>query len=362
MPENLATNSSTLCEIQPADLQEVGRFVARQIDADSGLSVPQIIARLHWIVVENPAREPGMPLGWCVRNSAGQIAGCMFCAPQRFVLGESRCTLMMSSSFYVDQKHRGAGTSIFMKFVQLGRRYALFSTSANAVVANMWKKLGAYPLGNSGHEMLGIVHWRGVVEDVLVRRLGSNSFSRVLAAGLTPFMAVSRRLPTTIGSADLVPLQAPEEAATLCAGVLPNRLTTLRDAAYFRWRYFSAVDPTTRLFAYRPLNSDKRLLVGINQRRRGYRQQIRALNLLDLFGEPNPEDIKAIANLLLCQYRNKIDMLVFRCLDPASQQAIRPMGFVRREFDAPIAWCLDKSARLPSHDFYLVPADGDMLL
>jgi hypothetical protein len=100
----------------------------------------------------------------------------------------------------------------------------------------------------------------------------------------------------------------------------------------------------------------------VNQRRRGYRQQIVALHVLDVFGPSEPDSYATITKLLVHEYHRQIDVVVFRCLDPAGQQALRRIGFVRRPFAAPIAWCRDKFGFVPSKNWYFVPADGDMLL
>jgi hypothetical protein len=266
---------------------------------------------------------------------------------------------MMSSSFYVDQYHRGAGTSLFMKFLQLGRRHALFVSSANAPVAHMWQRLGAYPVGHSDHEMLGIVRWHGVVEEALGPKFGNAPAVRLLTRLASP---LRWRLRPCTARGSLIGLKSPEEAATICTWGSPERLATVRDVPYLGWRYFSEVDPSARLYAFRPDGANKHFLIGVNQRRRGNRQQIAALNVLDVFGEADPKSYDTIAKLLIREYHDQIDMLVFRCLDPARQEALRAAGFVRRQFDAPIAWCMDKFGHLPSTGWYFVSADGDMLL
>ena len=362
MPGVVTGKILRLCEIAPDELGDVAQFIARQqLHTQAGLTVQQVAARLRWIILENPAREPGMPVGWCTRDEHGSITGCMCCAPQKFISGGNVITLMMSSSFYVDERYRGTGVSIFMKFLQLGKRYALFVSSANPAVAEMWKKLGAFPIGDSEHEMLGMRRWRGVVEDTLVRRLGNNSFTRVLTLAGTAVLSTSKRLRRVDGIGDLRPIDSPEEAALLCA-TSSFRLTCLRDVAYLRWRYFSEVDSSTRLFTFRPVTGQGAYMIATNLRQRGYRGQITAVNILDVFPEPSPDIYPAIASALVQQHGNQSDLLVLRCLSQGGRQALRHMGFVRRQFAAPIAWCLDKFQNLPSRDWYFVPADGDMLL
>jgi hypothetical protein len=351
-----------LCQIAPENLEEIAHFIARQSSVQPDLASPQIAARLRWIVLDNPARKPNMPFGWCVRNELNEIVGCMCCAPQRFVFRRQTSTLMMATSFYVDEQYRGAGTSIFVKFLQLGREYGLFVSSANPAVAQMWQRLGAFPIGNSDHEMVGILRWRGTIEEAMVRKLGNNALAGLVAKIASPLASRTQRLRMGGGQGELLPLKSPEEAASLCESAFNESFTAVRDAACLRWRYFSEVDPTTRLFAFNPKGSDQRFLIAVNQRRRGYRQQIVALHVLDVFGPSEPDSYATITKLLVHEYHRQIDVVVFRCLDPAGQQALRRIGFVRRPFAAPIAWCRDKFEFVPSKNWYFVPADGDMLL
>ena len=362
MPSTLADKNLQLCEIAPGEISEIAHFIARkQLNSQSSLSDEQVAARLRWIVMDNPAREPGMPLGWCLRDELGTVAGCICCAPQNFVLQGKVVTLMMSSSFYVDQQHRAAGVSIFLKFLQLGKRYPLFASSANAVVAEMWKRMGAFPIGNSEHEMLGVRRWRGVVEEGLVQRLGNNSFTRTMTMAGAAVLSITKRLGKMDEAGALLPIERPEEGAVLCAKE-SERFTSLRDTSYLRWRYFSQVDPTTRLYAFHAARDSRDYMIATNFRQRGYRSQIRTVNVLDVFPEPNPEIYRIIAQTMIGQYQSQADVLVFRCLGRSGQHAMRMLGFVRREFAAPIAWCFDKFQNLPSRDWYFVPADGDMLL
>jgi hypothetical protein len=348
-----------LQEITPEDLRPVARFIARV----SGFDVPlnRAVQRLSWILLENPARETGSPLGWYLRNTSTEIVGCMCCAPQKFSFGEKIITLMMANSFYVDTIHRGAGTAIFLKYLALGHRYPLFVSSANPTVAQMWKRLGGYSLGCSDHEVLGVLRWNPILAETFYRKSGSNFLARAAGSVGSPALKLFRSLPA-VTTSSFVPIASPEEAASLCPDPLSDRLTAVRDASYFRWRYFSSADPTTRLFAFRLGRCEKQHLVGVNMRNRGYRQQIRALHVLDVWGEATPDVYGAIAACLAREYRGQADTLVFRCLDSSQRNALTDKGFRVRPFAAPIAWCIDKFGLLPTKSWYFVPADGDMSL
>ena len=361
MPENGIKKNLQLHEIAASDLEEVAGFISRVSGSETPL--PRALERLSWILPENPARGPGDSLGWLLRATSGEVVGCMCCAPQTFCFGQTTFTLMMANSFYVDDQHRGGGTSILLKYLQLGRRYPLFVSSANATVAEMWRKLGGHPLGNSDREVLGIVRWPPLLAESMYRQTASDRMAQFTAALALPWLRARRRLVPGTAEGELVPLGSPEEAACICAEHRSDKITSFRDVAFLKWRYFSRVEAMTRLFAFRPRGAEKKqFMVGVLLQNRGYKLQIRALHVLDIWGEADPKTSLAIADCLVRDYRDRIDMLVFRCLNPTQQQALTANGFRVRPFAAPIAWCIDKHGLLPSKTWYFVPADGDMFL
>ncbi len=348
-------------EIAPTDLEEVARFISRESGSDAPL--PRTLERLSWILLENPAREPGNPLGWILRAPSGEVAGCMCCAPQKFRFGQTTFALMMANSFYVDEQYRGSGASIFLKYLQLGRRYPLFVASANATVAEMWHKLGGYPLGNSDCEVIGILRWPPLLAESVYRKTASDRMARLTAALTSSWFRARRRLLLDNEGGELLPLASPEEAARVCAEHRRDKITSCRDVPFLKWRYFSRVDPMPRLFTFRPAGGEKKqFMVGVQLLNRGYKQQIRALHVLDIWGEADSSCYLAIAAGLWREYQEQIDMLVFRCLNPEQQQVLAAHGFKVRPFAAPIAWCIDKWGLLPAKTWYFVPADGDMFL
>ncbi len=355
-----ANGKLRLHEIVPSELEEVVRFIHRVSKADTPL--PHAIERISWILLENPARVSGDPLGWLLRASSGDVVGCMGCAPQKFCFGQTTFTLMMANSFYVDDRYRGGGASIFLKYSQLGRRYPLFVSSASATVAEMWQKLGGCPLGNSDHEVFGILRWPPLLAESVYRKTASDRMAQFATALASPFARAPRQLLAANAQGQIVPLGSPEEAASICVEHRSEKITSCRDAQFLKWRYFSRVSSMTRLFAFRAADEPKQFMVAVHLQNRGYKQQIRALHVLDIWGEADPKTYLAIAACLCREYRGQIDMLVFRCLNPAQQQALTAHGSKVRRFAAPIAWYMDKYGLLPAKTWYFVPADGDMFL
>ena len=349
-----------LREINPADLEEIASFILRI----TGSATPQTYAvkRLSWILLENPARELGDPLGWILRDASGAVVGSMGCAPQKFCFNQTTFTMMMANSFYVDDRYRGSGASIFLKYLQLGRRYPLFVSSANATVAELWQKLGGNALGYSDHEVFRILHWPPLLAEGVYRKTSSRRVATFVAALSSPLLHARRQsLPMAQGK--LLRIDSPEDAFRICAHHRSDKITSCRDTLYLRWRYFSHDASDTRLFSYSPNAAENQtFMIGVRLQNRGYKQQIRTLQVLDVWGEPDPKMYLAIADHLCREYSEQIDMLVFRCLDPAQQQPLTNHGFKVRSFAAPIAWYIDKSGLLPANSWYFVPADGDMFL
>jgi hypothetical protein len=104
------------------------------------------------------------------------------------------------------------------------------------------------------------------------------------------------------------------------------------------------------------------VLVTVNQRTRGYRGQIKTLNVLDVCPEVSVNDWLRIVGALTARYRKIVDAVVLRSLNPDQQKAFAEIGFQRRAFAAPNGWFFDKNKLLPARDWYPVPADGDGLI
>jgi len=344
--------------IAESGLPELSRFVAEQTAA----SLDSVEARLRWFLLQNPAREDRTPLGWELRRPDGGLAGCLLCGPQLFRFRQSTLLLMGSSTFYVDAAHRGAGGMLFLQYSRLNAKWPLFGDSTNVESAGLWKARGASPIPNADHELLGVLEWKPLLEEILIRRGMNPGVSRGTSWLSSPFASVYKRLLFSHSeSADLILLESAEQVLDLPIHGPPEFLTGARDGAYVHWRYFIR-DKMAEVLAFRSAKSSDPILVTVNQRPRGYRGHIRPLNVLDVYPPPKPDVYRLIAGALAERYRGLADVIVFRGQNPACQTALCQIGFMRRPFDVPCAWTLDKSHLLPSADWYLVPADGDWIL
>ena len=351
------TPRAELVAISEKDVAEVACFIAAQ----SGRTRETVETHLRWFLLENPAHQPQDPLGFGLR-SADQLVGCILCAPQFFRFEKEKILLMGSSSFYVDDRHRGHGGRIFLQYCRLARQWPLFGTSANAEAAALWKAAGASPIPYSNGELFGVLHWPPVVEEFAHRRNPSRVLTRLAGSPISNLAGLLRPLKIDCGAPEgLRLLTSAEQVNDLAIHDPSAKLTSMRDLAYLRWRYFSGRDATTAVFAFRS-HRYQEILVTVNQRTRGYRGQINTLNVLDVYPEVPPEEWLRIVGALTARYRKIVDAIVLRGQDQDRQKVFCERGFQRRAFDAPNGWFLDKVRLLPTHDWYPVPADGDALI
>jgi hypothetical protein len=350
--------NAELVAILETDVAEVAGFIAAQ----SGRSKETIDAHLRWFLLENPARRPQDPMGFGLRSGV-QLVGCILCSPQAFRVENQRIVLMGSSSFYVDARHRGHGGRIFLQYSRLANQRPLFGTSANAEAAALWKAAGASPIPGSEAELFGVLRWPPVAEEVVHRRGASRLLSRVVGSPVSQLAALARRLKVDCNASEaLRTLTSAEQITGLPLNDSSAKLTAMRDLPYIRWRYFSGRDASVAVFAFRSRAPDREILVTVNQRTRGYRNQINTLNILDVYPEVPPEEWLRIVGALIVRYKKNVDAVVLRNQDQERQKVFCEKGFQRRIFDAPTGWFLDKAGLMPTREWYSVPADGDGLI
>lgn len=370
-PQLISQDRSRAADLVPlvgTDITHVASFIAAQ----SARSSAEVEAHLRWFLLENPARTPEQPLGFGL-HSSGKLVGCILCSPQTFQYHRQQILLMGSSSFYVDEPYRGQGGRIFLQYSRLANRWPIFGTSANPDAAALWKAAGAKPIPHSDGELFGILNWTPVAEEIAQRRTSSRFVSRLAGSSASKFAALLHPLKLDHHNAEaLQPLTCAQQASDLIAGnhIAGNRipgndgekLTALRDQSYLHWRYFCGRDSSVAAFACRSQLSNRNTLVTVNQRSRGYRRQIKTLNLLDVYPEVTARDLVKIVGALIARYSSSVDALVLRNQDPEKRKIFCEAGFHWRAFDAPTGWFFDRTKLLPASDWYIVPADGDGLI
>jgi hypothetical protein len=348
---------AALDALSESDIPDVATFIAAQ----SGRARVAVESHLRWFLLENPARRSNDPLGFGLR-SGDQLVGCILCCPQEFRFKNESIVLMGSSSFYVDDRYRGHGGRIFLQYCRLAGHWPLFGTSANSEAAALWKAAGAIPISGSESELFGVLRWPPIVEEFAHRKNVNGLLSRLAGSSISNLARLLRPLRTnTVSCGSLRLLTSAEEVNDLDLPDCPAALTALRDTAYIRWRYFSGRDETAAAFAYIG-QTDRPTLVTVNQRHRGYRGQISTFNVLDVYPEVSAYSRLEIIGALIARFGDSVDAVVLRNQNVERQRLLCASGFLRRSFDAPIGWSLDKAKLLPTHDWYMVPADGDGLI
>jgi hypothetical protein len=341
-----------------SEIAQVSSFIA----AESGQTPGTVEAHLRWFLLENPARRSQQPLGYGL-FAFDNLVGCILCSPQKFQFHSEQFLMMGSSSFYVAQSHRGHGGRIFLQYSRLANQWPLFGTSANPLAAALWKAAGATPIPFSDGELFGVLNWPPVAEEFVHRRNSNPLLSRIAGSSISKLAAIFSPLKLTPqATTALHLLTSAEQVRDVLANTAAEKLTALRDPAYIRWRYFSGKDATAAVFVFRSIHPDRDIIVTVNQRPRGHRNQINTLNILDVYPEVSSKEWLRIASALIAKYSGTVDALVLRNQGEEQRNFFLKHGFRWRAFDASNGWLLDKANILPGSGFYIVPADGDGLI
>lgn len=358
---------ATRVEIEPlteSDLPDIQCFQRQQVlgaaavGAASPGSSEADLAMCRWHLFENPEAIATLPRGFVARNEAGQVVGVKQCSPQRFRCGEQEFVLLCGGGYYVDQAYRGVGLRLMRAYLETEDRVSQFASTMNEVSGALYERYGGYPIPHTEHEMIGVLRWPPFIEEVLQRRLGRTALAR--AAALPAAL-----LPGRVGRSGRGQLHEVRDPAALDAlGVQTppehaDQISAVRSPRFLRWRYFEGPDPTRRVFVYESPAGDRVLVTG-RLDARGHRQQMRTFTLLDYWGAAPQSAIADVARLLAARFRGQIDMLVVRGQPPGRQDELAKAGFMRRPLARAIGVCIDRAQRLPTREWYLVPADGDM--
>jgi len=353
--------SVTISELRESELEEMHRFLAVEITGapcDPRVAAARA-AQSVWYLFQNPETKPDLPKGWLARDPQGNVVGAKICSPQRFRAGGQEFVLLLGGGYYVNRAHRGTGLRLMQPYLALGDRHSHFATTMNEVSGAIYERHGGYPIPDSDHELLGVLRWPPLVEEVLARRLGRGPLARWLsrAAALRPGSASER---AAVG--DWRELTEPSQLAALRIETPPEhaaQITGARRPDFLAWRYFAGPDRSRSLFVYTDPGGGQ-ALVGAKLGRRGVREQIRALTVLDYWGRLPETAIASVAAGLARRFRGEADVIVFRGQPAARRRVLAQAGFTQRALPRAIGVCIDRAGRLPTREWYLVPADGDM--
>jgi hypothetical protein len=293
-------------------------------------------------MLRNPALTPDIPFGIGAFRER-RLRGVMMCVPSRFCDSSVTRTCVLSVLFYVDGDSRGAGLPLFLKFRAMAGRYPLYVATANAVVGQLWARLGGIPIAGSDCEYIRVCRFLPIGQEMLARAIRRPSSSGRAEIGVHRAQYSRHEL--------LLPLATPDEAAEAECGQKAEQYEIVRDAEFFRWKVY---DTGERVYAYR--SSDSRCLCVFQHSRRGYRQQIACTEIVDLSGDLAARDVSDFLSTVKQAFSP--DMIMFRgCSRLAGIEALAGK-FKKRQFASPSAWIMDPN-RLLEGRFGYSPLAGE---
>jgi hypothetical protein len=349
-------------EVTEELLPEVAAFLVEQKNAQ--VSAPPAgvnleLNLLRWMLVENPARISGYPLGWIMREDGRRIVGSELCVPFRFQFGGTEHTFFLSGNSYVARTHapKGWWGFLFGEFLKIGRRHQLFSTSAGAVTAEFFRRSGAKTVLGSDRELVRAVRVGRMAAEVLPSVWGSSRLANYLSVGLDrltlpPMGARHRcqldRIPT---SGEALKYYAMRQVPMDCA-------VGRRKVEDIEWRFFRkpGIAPELNRWRCEKCNADG--LVAHQVVQRGRRRQIVCAKLLEIIGTDGERHEPSVIDALM--RRRDLDCISWRPFEGA-RVGKRPLTR-ERVFSAPATWFLDRAKEISTQQLRITGADGDSAL
>lgn len=351
MNRNLTTRP-----IVEADFPAVAQFLkgrARPGEAIDPGALP-LEQRLRWVLLENPAHQPDVPLGWAVWEN-DRLVGTLLTPAVRMAARDFTCIALIASQFYVEPEYHGAGIGPFMRYLREGRRFLLLNNTANTISGSIFKQCGGKVIAGADHTMLGVARARPLAEEWFYRKTGRRMLA--LSAALPAIVAPPRLKTSAAFDNSLIPIHSPDDVAKLDLIPPTDLIAIVRDIPYLRWRYFAG-DRGKDIYRFQfPDEPDR--FVAVNRIRLGHRGQIRVLNILDLWPPTTSASAPAIAMALARRYAGQFDTLWLRGQPGEAEVALRQIGFLTHSFPGPLGWYIDPAQILPHANFYLMPGESE---
>jgi hypothetical protein len=320
----------TIRELSRFDFDHVAEFLSRQ----TGSSRDTIIQRLDWLS-RNPALRLDIPLG--IGAYKGEtLCGTMLYIPTRFADGDEVQICVMSALFYVDQKNRGAGLPMFIKFRTLTKQYPVYAATANAFSASIWRVFGGVPIPGSDSEYIRVLHFDTVAEEIL----------HWTARGLEAlFLPQARNQLDQLHAIELTPASLADCLTDAHRSNPCGHFEVLRDSELLRWKIYESGQ-----CAYRFCSQMSDFYCIFQHLQRGYRQQISCIEIRDVWGQLDPVDWpKFIASV---RYSFNPDFIVVRGCSPLAQLKFTLRLFWKRRFNQTTGWLLDPKQLLRGRFLY----------
>ena len=314
-------------ELYRDDIAPIASFLSEQTG-----SPPHVVQeRLSWLA-DNPARQPDIPLAIAAYQEENLI-GTMILIPHRFSNGLAVQTCILSALFYVDERVRGAGLLLFLKFRALNGKYPLYCATANAASAPLWQSFAGIPIEGSDLEFVRACRWTPIVKGFLRIRK-----SRKIVDGVHPL------IPTTAKAA-LIPLEVSELAGAETGAIRTSDFEVLRDPALLCWKVYSREQKV-----YRFEGKASRCFCVFQHHLRGRHRQVASTEIVDLWGQFTDEDWTSFVSAIKNTFSP--DLITFRGCSPVARLGFSKRGFFARRSKTFAAWLMDPNQLLGGRFVY----------
>lgn len=289
------------------NVAEAGAFLAAEVRT-SPKTTEWWEAHLRWLALANPDRLD-LPAGFLLMTGC-RVSGIHLCIPKFFLFpdGEVR-QAMFASNYYVAREERGSGgIGLFLKFRKLLANGPLFNITANPASSAVWRGSGAICLSGSDREWTKFRSFLPFADEMLHRR--SRAWWKLPQGGRNaPAIVHGREVALKMLSSDHDFLEA---SSVRSEGF---DVVADRNPAWLRWRYLE--NPERSSFLYQWRTSRSSWFIGVAFRSRGYRGQIRSMEIADCWGTGDYEDLRVAVRVLIRQHRREYDLLAVRGLNHA---------------------------------------------
>jgi len=343
--------------IQEQSLSEVADFFASwrkreeqssatHLNGDSNPSRIESIAYLRWLLVENPARNGAMDLGYCVRDRSGAAVGAILTFPCEFVRGGKRLKALCGASLFVNGEASIQGFIILKKFLNTAGYDFFFTTTCNATAGALWNKLpGHHSIPNSESTYILPLRFERLFEAFAENKK------------FHPWLVASLRAAGSIGSAivrvtkkpsrnlKVVPCRDWEKLSELARKHRnPEWITNERSAKFLEWRYGNGVAGVRKeLYSFADRSGNEGWFA-ISSGLTGGEKKFQATELLDFVWPDKKVDPREIVSAIVALSSSTSDALYMR----------PRIGVPFKEFSR-----LVLRRNLSSPQYYVMPGKGN---
>jgi hypothetical protein len=362
----LAVDHFEIASIRENNLAEVATFLATSEAARDAKpeaadrSIESILERLHWRLMDNPARFSD-DLGQCLRSAGGGLVGVNLMIPSWFRFGDQRLRGLCGGSFFVEPAARMQGFFLFRRFLKTNGADFVFATTCNASAGALWKKLGAKEVPDSDCRWTLILNGAPIAEELALRKGAGRAvaaMSRMAGRLAKPLLAPGKGRQRV----SFRPCRDWDRLASLAAQNRdPCLLACERSAAHLAWRYEQSPAPEGHhVYEFAEQGSNVGWLAVGRKPNSGLRRQIRNFAILDIVRPRMAGTGASLLGALSELYADRADQIEVPATLARESSVGRPRLW-RRPNGFAVAYVLGNgkaSGNLAeAADFYL--ADGD---